>query len=96
MRFFIKKKSGLWPLLAIGLILAGLWGNMLLNQSGGQDSLAQLNTNSLVHPLELPNFMAPVIRKEMHKKTESEEEQQGLVTVSLKLPTLLQIFRVGQ
>lgn len=96
MRFFIRKKSGAWPLLAIGLVLTILWGNMLLKDRGENGSLGHLQTNAIVHPLELPNFMAPVIRKEIHKKAESEEDQQGIATVSFKLPTLLQIFRVGR
>ena len=75
MMLFIKTKSGWWPLVTLGLLMVTLWGSLLFNtfrfsSSHAQEWQKQANAYEEV----LPNFLAPVIPKEVHKNSPSDEE----------------------
>lgn len=70
MHLLYQKLSERWSYLAVGLLLVGLWATLLIQSSAAApsaQSASQVSCN-----LTLPNIMAPVIRKEVHKEPADE------------------------
>lgn len=88
MHLLYQEISKRWPFLAVGLLLAGLWASLLIQSSAALPT--ENHTSQFSYGLALPNVMAPVIRKEMHKETSHENEM--LTSGSIRLPGLWQLF----
>lgn len=74
MKLLKEIKSGRWPFIAIGLIMATLWGTLLFQNFLSTSSQIPDQQVQAAYGEVLPNFMAPVIRKEVHKEASSEQE----------------------
>lgn len=74
--------------MAVGLLLAGLWATLLIQSSA---SIPTENHNrEISYGLTLPNIMAPVIRKDLHKEAASGDE--SYTGHNIKLPGLWELF----
>ena len=74
MKLVKQIKSGRWPFVAIGLIMATLWGTLLFQNFLSNSSQLPDKKVQAAYGGVLPNFMAPVIRKEVHKEASEEQE----------------------
>ena len=85
-------KSASAPLVIIGLFIALLWGALFFKGSAGFAHKPESHNKGLF-PIALPTVLAPVIRKEVHKK---DGDEPGKVLHTFKLPSLFQILNVKQ
>lgn len=92
MHLLYQKLSERWPILAVGLILAGLWATLMIQSSTAQPARNQ--EKPLSYGLTLPNVMAPVIRRDVHKQASPEDE--GFTGRSLRLPALWELFTINK
>lgn len=90
MHLLYQKLLERWPILAIGLILAGLWATLMIQSSTALP--AQNQERHLSYGLTLPNVMAPVMRREVHKETSAENER--LTSCSIRLPAVWDLFTI--
>lgn len=90
MNWFSKKASG-WPIIAIGLILVGLWGTLFIKQFNNVDSEVQGAQKQALYGNVLPNFLAPVIREEVRKEPVAEQEN---VTINLPVQGVSNFIKV--
>lgn len=85
-------KSASAPLVIIGLCIALLWGALFFKGSAGVAHRPESQDQGLF-PIALPTVLAPVIRKEVHKK-DGDEPSKALHI--FKLPGLFQYLNVKQ
>lgn len=90
MHLLYQKLLERWPMLAIGLILAGLWATLMIQSSTALPAPNQ--ERQLSYGLTLPNVMAPVMRREVHKEASAEDER--ITCRGLRLPALRELFTV--
>ncbi len=76
---------------ALGLLLLGLWGAVLIDKR--QEILVSPSAGAQGLYIALPNILAPVIRSEVHK--DKEDKQDGFVN-SISVPALLRGINVSQ
>lgn len=90
MNWFSKKRSA-WPLLAIGLLLAGLWGTIFFkNILHGKSEVTEIQEKPLYGDV-LPNFLAPVVRQEVHQEAVAEDNR---IRVKLEAPSVRHLLRI--
>lgn len=86
MQFFYQTLTARWPFLIVGLLLISMWGTLLI--SGPSSVLSADHKNKASYGLSLPNVMAPVIRKEVNKEPEEED---NFASRGIRLPNLLDL-----
>lgn len=94
MKLFNKTKSGWWPVLTLGFLLVALWGTLLFDTFRFSDpAAADLQNQTTAYEEILPNFLAPVIRRDV-QKTSSDEEESFALNISLsRLNYLINVWQ---
>ena len=94
MKLFNKIKSGWWPILTLGFLLVALWGTLLFNSFGFSNTASvELQKQTTAYEEVLPNFLAPVIRRDVKDSSSDEEESFAL---KISLSRLNYLFNVWQ
>lgn len=91
MKFFINKKSDWWPIVTLAFLMAGLWGSIFFNGLPASEQGIPGEENNTAYEEVLPNFLAPVIRKDVRQESESEEKP---VVVNITIPRLDFLFTI--
>lgn len=94
MKLFKKIKSGWWPLLTLGILLVALWGTLIFNSFGISDTdSVELQKQTTAYEEALPNFLAPIIRRDVKDSSSDEEES---IAIKISLSRLNYLFNVWQ
>ena len=94
MKLFNKIKTGWWPVLTLGILLVALWGTLIFNSSGiSETASVKLQKQTTAYEEVLPNFLAPVIRRDVKDFSSDEEEP---IAIKISLSRLNYLFNVWQ
>lgn len=91
MKFFKNIRTGLWPILTVAFLMAGLWGFLIFNGIPASEPAGPGEQSQTAYEEILPNFLAPVIRKDVRKESSSEEESEA---INISLPRLDVLFTI--
>lgn len=63
--------------------MVALWGTLFFNTVPGTDTATAEGQKQTAYEEILPNFLAPVIRKDVQKQSSSEEDESAMVKIPI-------------